>query len=153
MIVLATYCLYSFDKYRSGAISPEDLGAWARVVLVFVVIGVVASIVTQIVFHILLSVALAAKEQVVSGKSDDKKIEKAIASEMVEDEMDKLIELKSLRVGYVVAGIGFMTALLTQVLGFPPAVLLHVMFISFSFGSLLEGMTQIYFYRKGVTNG
>lgn len=153
ILVLVAYCVYSFDKYKSGAIALDDLGAWAGVVLVFVVIGVVANIVTQIVFHILLSIAMAAKEQITTGKADDKKIEKAIASEMVEDEMDKLIELKAMRVGYIVAGIGFMTALLTQVLGLPSAFLLHIMFVSFSFGSLLEGMTQLNFYRKGVTNG
>lgn len=153
IIIMVVYCVYCFDKYRSGAIALEDLGAWAGVILVFVIIGVVANIVTQIIFHILLSIAMAAKEQIATGKADDKKIEKAIASEMVEDEMDKLIELKAMRVGYAVAGAGFMTALITQVVGLPPAVLIHVIFISFFMASLLEGFTQIFFYRKGVTNG
>lgn len=66
---------------------------------------------------------------------------------------NKLIELKSMRVGFIIAGIGFVTALTTQLLNYPSAVLLNVMFISFSAGSLLEGLTQIYFYRRGIRNG
>jgi D-arabinose 1-dehydrogenase-like Zn-dependent alcohol dehydrogenase len=74
--------------------------------LLFIVIGIVANIVIQIVFRILLSISIAIREQYVNGESDDKLIEKEIAAEMVEDEMDKLVELKSLRVGFVIAGIG-----------------------------------------------
>ena len=63
--------------------------------LLFIVIGIVANIVIQIVFRILLSISIAIREQYVNGESDDKLIEKEIAAEMVEDEMDNLVELIS----------------------------------------------------------
>lgn len=153
IIILSIYCVYCFDKYRSGAISLENLSSWAGIILVFVAIGVASSIVIQIIFHILLSISMTVKEQVVSGKVDDKQIERALKSEMIEDEMDKLIDLKSMRVGYAVAGIGFMAALLSQVLGAPAAILLHILFLAFCLGSLIEGCVQIYFCRRGVSNG
>ena len=49
----------------------------------------------QIIFSILLSISIAVKER----KCDEKKIEKTVEAAFVEDEMDKLIELKSGRLG------------------------------------------------------
>ena len=153
ILILAAYCIYAFGKYQSGAIAADDMKAWAGIMLVFIGIGVISAIVIQIVFHILLSITIAVQERVRTGRCDNKEIEKTIGAEMVTDEMDKLIELKSMRVGFIIAGIGFITALVTQLLNYPPAVLLNVAFISFSAGSLLEGLAQIYFYRRGIRNG
>jgi uncharacterized protein YejL (UPF0352 family) len=98
-------------------------------------------------------VAVAVKEKTRNGKYDDKEIEKTIESEMITDEMDKLIELKSVRIGFIVVGIGFVTALVSQVLNNSSAVMLNIMFASFFAGSLIGSLTQLYFYRKGVNNG
>jgi hypothetical protein len=151
--ILAAYCIYAFSKVHSGMAVLDELKFWAAAMLIFIGIGVVASIVIQIVFHILLSIALAVKEQVRNGKCDEAGIEKTLELEMVEDEMDKLIGLKSMRVGFAIAGIGFIAALVSLVLNGPPAVMLNIIFISFSMGSMIEGITQLYFYRKGVKNG
>jgi hypothetical protein len=83
---------------------------------------------------------------------DDKEIERAIGFEMVTDEMDTLIELKSMRIGFAVAGIGFIAGLISLVLNYSPVVMMNVLFISFSFGSILEGFTQLYYYRRGIQN-
>ncbi len=148
--VLAAYCIYAFGRYQSGVVAPDDLKFWASTMLIFIGIGVAASIVIQIVFHILLSIGIAVKKKIQNENCDDKEIEKNIELEMVEDEMDKLIELKSIRVGLVIAGIGFVAALLSLILNYSPAVMLNILFISFSAGSLLEGFAQLYYYRKGV---
>lgn len=153
ILILAAYCIYAFGKYQSGAIAVDDMKAWASIILVFIGIGVVSSIVIQIVFHILLSISIAVQERVRTGRCDDKEIEKTIGAEMVTDEMDKLIELKSMKIGFIIAGIGFLTALVTQILNYSPAMLLNVAFISFSAGSMIEGLAQIYFYRRGIRNG
>ncbi|MDW7739254.1 MAG: hypothetical protein SCJ97_04260 [Bacillota bacterium] len=150
--VLIAYCVYAFGRYQAGLLAADDLRAWAITMLVFIGIGVAAAIVIQIAFHILFSIAIAIRENLKNGTVDDKEVEKTIELEMVEDEMDKLIELKSLRVGFIVAGIGFVAALISLVLYHPPVVMINILFLSFSIGSLLEGFTQLYFYRKGVTN-
>jgi uncharacterized membrane protein YcjF (UPF0283 family) len=153
VFILVAYCTYVYGKYQSGAIAADDLKFWAGAMLMFIGIGIAAAIVIQIVFHILLSVAIAVQEKVRNGKCDDNEIEKTIGAEMVTDEMDKLIELKSMRIGFSVAGIGFVAALVSLILNYSPAVMINIMFVSFSAGSLLEGFTQLYFYRKGVKNG
>ncbi len=156
-LVLGAYCLYAFGKYQSGAVIPGDLKFWASTMLFFIGIGVVAAIIIQIVFHILLSISIAVQEKIRDNNCDDKEIEKTIektiGAEMVEDEMDKLIELKSTRVGFTFAGIGFVAALVSQVINYSPAVMINLMFISFSVGSIFEGFAQLYFYRKGIHNG
>jgi len=153
ILLLAAYCIYTFSRIQSSMASLEDVKFWATAMLMFIGIGIVASIIIQIVFHILLSIAIAIKKQVQNGKCDDTEIERAIELEMVEDEMVKLIELKSMRISFAVAGAGFVAALISLVMGCPPALMLNIVFGSFCIGSLIEGITQLYFYKKGVKNG
>jgi hypothetical protein len=150
IIILAAYCFYAFGQYQSGAIPPGDLKFWARTMLVFIGIGIAASIIIQIVFHILLSVAIAVQKKIQNEKCEESEIEKSIGVEMVEDEMGKLIELKAMRVGFIVAGIGFVTGILALVLNYSTVVMLNILFFSFSGGSVLDGFVQLYFYRKGI---
>jgi hypothetical protein len=152
-LILAAYCIYAFDRFQSGAVAPGDLKFWAVTILIFIGIGIVATIAIQIVFHILLSIAIAVKTKIQDEKSDDKEIDKSIAAEIIEDEMDKLIELKSMRVGFFFAGIGFVAALVSLALNYSAVVMLNILFISFSGGSLLEGVTQLVYYRRGINNG
>jgi len=152
LLVLGAYCFYAFEKYQSSGIL-NDMKSWASTMLLFIGIGIVVMIIIQIVFHILLSVSIAIKEKIQNEQSDDKAIEKSIELEMVEDEMDKLIELKSNRVGFAIAGIGFITGLVSLILDYSPVVMMNIMFISFIFGSLIEECTKLYFYRSGVKNG
>jgi len=147
---LAAYCIYAFGKVQSGMIAPDDMKFWATTILIFIGIGVIASIVIQIVFHLLLSIAIAVRKQMQEGKCDDKEVEKTIEQEMVEDEMDKLIGLKSIRIGFAIAGIGLIATLVSLLLNYSSAVMLNIIFISFSIGTSVEGVTQLYFYRRGV---
>jgi len=149
-LLLAAYCIYAFGKVQSGMIAPDDMKFWATTILIFIGIGVIASIVIQIVFHLLLSIAIAVRKQMQEGKCDDKEVEKTIEQEMVEDEMDKLIGLKSIRIGFAIAGIGLIATLVSLLLNYSSAVMLNIIFISFSIGTSVEGVTQLYFYRRGV---
>lgn len=148
--LMAAYGVNAFDKYQAGLTGPEHLKLWALTMLQYIGIGVAAAIVIQIIFHILISVAIAAKESIRNETCGDAHIKKVIALEMVEDEMDKLIELKSMRMGFAIAGGGFLLALVTLALGYTPILMLNILFAAFSVGSMLEGLTQLYYYRKGV---
>jgi hypothetical protein len=145
-IVLAAYCIYAFGKYQSGVVASDDLKFWANTMLFFIGVGIVVTIITQIVYHILLAIAVAVKER----EHDEKKINATIEASLVEDEMDKLIELKSSKVGFIFAGIGFVSGLIALVLNSPQFIMLNIMFFSFSLGSIFEGLVSIYYYRKGV---
>ncbi len=149
-LILAAYCLYAFNPTRLATLTAGALKPWATTMLIFIGIGIVATIIIQIVFHILLSISIAIREKMQNMQADDKDIEKNIKSEMVEDERDKMIELKSNRVGFAIAGFGFIAALLALIFNYSPVVMLNILFISFSFGSICEGFTQIYYYRRGI---
>lgn len=148
--VLIAYIIYAYARIQSGNIVFEDLRFWAVSMLIFIGLGVVITIIGQIVFHILLSVSIAVKEKVKNSELSDEQIEKTINNEMITDEMDKLIELKSMRIGFYFSGIGFVTGLILLVLNYSPVIMLNVMYLSFSVGSLIEGFTQLYYYRKGI---
>lgn len=153
LLILATYCIYTLNKIQLGTAALDDLKFWATTILIFIGIGVVSLIIILIVFHILLSVTIAVKEEIQNGEYDDKKIAKTLELDMVEDEMEKLIGLKAMRISFAVVGIGFIAALVSLVLNYSPAVMLNIMFFSFGIGSMIEGFTQLYFYRRGVRNG
>ncbi|WP_373233482.1 hypothetical protein [Cohnella sp.] len=153
LFIIGAYSIYAYGKVQSGAIAADDMKFWAGAMLMFIGIGIAAAIVIQIIFHILLSVAVAVQEKTRNGQCDDKEMQKTIESDMVTDERDKLIELKSARIGFIVVGIGFIAALASQVFNHSSAVMLNIMFGSFFAGSLIGSLAQFYFYRKGVSNG
>jgi len=149
LILMGAYAFRALGRYRAGAAPADDLTLWAGMMLWYIGIGIIVTIIMQIVFHILLSVGIAVREKMRDETCGDKVIETTIKQEMVEDERDKLIELKSLRVGFVLSGIGFIAALLSLVLGYPPVLMLHILFFSFFAGSILEGFSQLHHYRRG----
>ena len=148
VLLMVAYCIYAYAKL--GLTNLTDLKPWATTMLVFIGIGIVAMIIIQIVFHILLSMGIALKEKIRDESIDDKKIESTIASEMIEDEMDKLIELKANKIGYSFVGFGFVAGLITLAFGLPAAIMLNVLFLASMLGSIVEGLIQLRYYRKGV---
>jgi hypothetical protein len=149
ILILAAYCIYAFNPSRLAALPPGDLKSWATTMLIFIAIGIGAAIVIQIVFHILFSISLAVRSKIENQQSDDKEIEKTIQREMVEDERDRQIELKSMRIGFIVAGVGFVGGLLSLVFNYSPVVMLNILYLSFMVGSLLEGAGRLVYYRRG----
>lgn len=149
VIMLAAYCIYALTQYQSGAIDPSDLKFWAITMLVFIGIGIVSTIVIQIIFHIMMAIAVAVKER----GCDEKEIENTIEASVVEDEMDKLIELKSSRITIIFAGLGFVAGLISLALDAMPMLMLNIIFLSSGVGSLLEGVLSLRYYRRGVHNG
>ena len=145
LLVLAAYCIYAFVIAR-----PEvgDIRFWAVTMLIFIGVGIGVTVVIQIIFHIMLSIGIAVKERAY----DEKKVGKSIEAAVVEDEMDKLIELKSLRVSFVIVGIAFVAGLILLTLGGSAALMLNMLFLGSSFGSVVEGLVSLRYYRKGVRN-
>jgi len=150
ILILVAYITYVVQKYQAGNLLAEDVEFWAGVILVFIGIGIAVNIVGQIVFHVLLAIQIAIKKKIENNDASDQAIEKSINHEMITDEMDDLIELKAMRLGFVISGIGFVTGLFMLVFDYSVVMMLHVVFIAFSLGSVCEGFLQLYYYRKGV---
>ncbi len=153
IIILIAYIALILPKYAVG-VNSEDLKFWASTILSFIGISVVVIIVVQILFHILFSVSIAVSESVkgaIKDESVDDKsiIDRKIKIEMVEDERDKIIELKATRIGYSFTGLGVAIALFSLVFDYSPAIMLNILFLSYLIGSLIEGFVQLFYYRKG----
>lgn len=148
IVILFAYCRQSFGRPVTETAIDMILKAQAITMLKFIGIGVLATIVIQILFHILYSVSLAVSSTMQKGSCEDKEIEEAIALEVVDDERDKIIELKSLRAGFVITGAGFVASLLWLVMDGSPAQVLNIIFLSFALGSILEGFTRLFYYSR-----
>jgi hypothetical protein len=160
--VLVAYCIYVFLKYQSGAADINDLSSWAVSILVFIGIGVGIAIITQIIFHIAVAAGGQIKRQIslelAKSKKGTARSESALAEEPDcsefenEDEMDKLIGLKTMRIGYVISSIGILAGIVMLAVKLPPPYMLHTLFIACGIGSLSEGIAQLHYYRRGISN-
>ena len=147
LMIAAAYILYATS---SRAPASTDIRAWALLMLVFIGIGIGATIAVQILFRIGMSIGIAAREQ---GKTDaqiEEKIKETISCDDVEDEMDKLINLKSSHIGYIVMGTGFLFALIALALYAPVLTAIHIQLAACVLGALVEGIMTVMMYERGV---
>ena len=146
-VLTATYIIYVFS---SRAPTSGDISAWARLMLTFIGIAVGATIIIQIIFHIVYSIGIAVKER----ERSDKEVERIIISETAEDELDKLISLKSSRAGYACMGVGIPAVIIWfAFFGTSPIVALHILLGTITLGSFIEGCISVFLYERGFKNG
>jgi hypothetical protein len=107
---------------------------WATVIIAGIVVVIVGTILT----YIGSNVAYAVK----TGRSD--------GEPMVEDERDKLIELKGEYASYIVFSLGVFAAMLSFVFG-QPALMMFSLIVFFSLLAQVVGdISQLVRYRRGV---
>ena len=155
VLILAVYSIYGISKYKEVGMSLlNDLKFWGTAMLITIGVGMVATILIQIIFHFILTIANEVAKEASKKASFEEKNETYEELEIsdFEDERDKLIALKAMRNSFVVVGVGFVFALVTLYFKVPPAIMLNIIFISFILGSIFEGLSQLYFYRKGIRN-
>lgn len=146
VVFLAAWCLFAIRKAGSGEVDTGQLGSWAGAMLVFIAVGIVVQIVMQILFHIAFSIGVAIERR----DSDGKTIDRSIKASIVEDEMDRLIRLKSARIGSYLAGAGFVAALVALVAGLSAIGALQVVFVAFFGAAVLSNIAQLVYYRRSV---
>lgn len=94
------------------------------------------AIVAQIIIHIIFAI-----------------INKMVTNEdmpTTDDERDKLIELKSIRISHWIFTIGFMLAMGSQAIDMKPWVMFVTLISSGFLSSMVSELARFYFYRKGV---
>ena len=128
ILMLVSYSIYAFGK--AGMEHINDLQFWARTILIFIGIGIVALIILQIVFHILMAISKAIRQKLRDDVVDEEEIGRTMRVETAEDEMDKMIEMKSNRFGYTIMGLGFMAGLIAIAFGASAVAMLNIMFFS-----------------------
>lgn len=148
IVMLVSYSIYAFGK--AGMEHMNDLQFWARTILIFIGIGIVALIILQIVFHILMAIGKAIRQKLKDNEVNEEEIGRTMRVETAEDEMDKMIEMKSNRFGYTIMGLGFMAGLIAIAFGASAVAMLNILFFATWVGSFVEALMQIRYYRRGV---
>ena len=142
-LITAAYIIYAMGEHAPHI---DDIKSWSISMLIFIAVGVVALIFVQIIFHVIFSVGVAVKEQNLS----DKEVERIISSEMVEDEREKVVNLKSAHIGYICTGIGAVAMLIALASGVSAVISLHILFGSLVLASEFEGVASLYFNKVGI---
>ena len=119
---------------QGGLVSNRLFSLWAVVIIAGIIVNIIGSILTNILLAILHAIRTRGKEE----------------ERFIEDERDKLIGLKGVRVSYVTFSIGVLIAMLSFVFGQPPLVMFGVI-IFFSIVAEIAGdISQIFLYHRGV---
>lgn len=134
VIVFAVYAMVLFTKYRGGDfVGAEPLRLGAIILLLFIPIEIGAKIVTMIVFSIGQAIATRGKEVDVP----------------IEDERDKLVELKAGRITAYVFGGGFFLAMGALALTWPLVVAFLILFVTLFACDIATEIAQFRYYRRG----
>ena len=146
VMVYAAYIFYALGAYSEKMVEIKD---FCITLLIFIGAGIVVMVLVQIAFYIALAIGTAVKNP----ERSEKYIERLVESEASEDEMDKLIQWKAERKGYIFAGLGILSLLISLALGASLFFSLHLLFALIGVGGLVEGGVMIYHYERGVRNG
>jgi len=133
LLSVGLYSLYLFNRYHDTILStPNDFSFWGKSFLIFIPVSITVCIIIFIVFSI---------------------INKIVTNEdipVITDELDRLIELKSIRISHWIFILGFLLAMGSQAIGMQPWVMFITLVASGFVASCVAEITKIYLYRKGV---
>jgi hypothetical protein len=132
ILVLIFYSLYVYNKYIAGNLQIlNDLKFLGKAFLILIPVIIVSQIIIHIIFFI---------------------INKIVTNEdvpTITDEMDKLIELKALRIFHWTNSLGFILAIGSLAIGMQPWVMFITLVASCFVATTASAIAKIYYYRRG----
>ena len=133
ILIFTLYTLYAINHAETGSItSSSDFSFWGSFILVLLPVSIVAKVIIHIVFVIFNKIATNEDEP------------------SLEDEFDKIIELKADRISLYVFFFGFILSMIPLVTDLPTYLTFLVLILFGFLSDLLGRIAQLYFYRKGV---
>lgn len=133
LLVVTIYGFFVFRRLQDGGMAQlNDFAFWGRVFLLLVPLTIATHIVVMILFTIFYQVTTNEEGPSFS------------------DERDKLIELKSLKNSHWVFALAFFLAMASQAVGMPPFVMFLMFILGGTVSEVVEGVSQLVLYRKGV---
>jgi hypothetical protein len=133
-LILGVVVLRLFQMYRDDALTTENVfQLWGIVIVLAVVVTIVATILAHIGFGI-VETARTGQEPSISD---------------LQDERDKLIDLRGTRITYLVTSVGGFFAMLTFVLGQSPLVMFSLLIVFGVLGQVIGDASRLYLYRRG----
>jgi hypothetical protein len=134
-LILVFFLVRLSQMLQNGNLIQEDI---YRLWGIVIVLGIVVTIAGTILTHIFSAII----ESIRTGKEDP-------YIEDIEDERDKLIDLRGTRVAYIVFSIGVLLSMLTMVLGQPPIVMFTLLIFFGIVAQITGDITRLVLYRRG----
>jgi hypothetical protein len=133
VVTIVWYALHVYFKHIEGNLEiMNDFRFWGKTFLWLIPIAIVA----QIVIHIIYAI-----------------INRIITNEDIptkNDERDKFIELRSIRISHWIFTSGFMCSMVAMAFGFQPYVLFLGLFGSGFLASIVAELVKLFYYRRGI---
>jgi quinol-cytochrome oxidoreductase complex cytochrome b subunit len=135
LLILGYYLVNWLRMYQQeGLNSAKVFQLWAVVIVAGIVLGILGAILTNIVLSIAHAIKTQSKEE----------------ARLIEDERDKLIELKGVKATYYSFSIGVFLAMLSFVFGQPALVMFSLIIFFSLIAEIIGDIAQLYLYRQGV---
>jgi len=133
VLIMAFYWLYVYYNFIEG--NPallNDMRFLGKAFLIMIPVAIGA----QIVIQILLAIAfkMAGHDEI----------------DPIDDERDKLIELKSIKISHYIFILGFMLAMGCLAMGMHTRIMIFVLIASGFVASVVNELLRLWYYRKGV---
>ena len=134
-LILGFFLVRVLQMIQGGSFNSTNVfRLWGIVIALAVVVTIFATILTHIVLAIIHAIRTGEEKSNV---------------EDIEDERDKLIDLRGTRVTYFVASIGSFLSMMTFVLGQPPLVMFTLLIFFGVLAQILGDVLRLVLYRRG----
>jgi hypothetical protein len=135
ILILGLYLIRVFQLFQSDGFTPTNI---FRLWGITIVLSIAATIILTILAHIGSAVF-----QVIKTGDENPKIED------IQDERDKIIDLRGTRVTYVASSLGVLVAMLTFVFGQPPLVMFSLLVFFGLLAQIIGDISRLMLYRRG----
>ena len=134
ILILAFYVVRVFQLVQNESFNLSNM---VRLWVIVIVLGIVVTIIGTILTHIGSGIVEAIKTQ------------KEPVIEDIQDERDRLIDLRGTRVAYIVYSLGVLLAMLTFALGQPPLVMFSLLIFFGLVAQIIGDISRLVLYRRG----
>jgi hypothetical protein len=134
-LILGFFLFRVVQMIRSDSFEPENVfRLWGLIIVLAVIVTIFATILTHILSAIIHAIRTGEEKSNV---------------EDIEDERDKLIDLRGTKTTYLVSSIGGFLSMLTFVFGQPPLVMFTLFILSGLVAQVVGDVLRLYLYRRG----
>lgn len=134
-LILGFFLIQLFEMIQGGSfISTNIFRLWGIVIILVIFVTIFATILTHIVSAIIEAVKTGGENPTI---------------EDIEDERDRLIDLRGTEITYLVYSIAVFISMLTFVLGQPPLVMFTLLIFFGVLAQIVGDTSRLYLYRRG----
>lgn len=133
-LILGFYSIRVFLMIQSGTFNSTNMfRLWGITIALAIVVTIILTILTHIGSGIIHAIKTKEEPEI----------------EDIQDERDRLIDLRGTRITYFVSSIGVFLSMLTFVFGQPPLVMFSLLILSGLVAQIIGDISRLILYRRG----